>query len=177
MKLYIVRHGQTDGNIMRTMDGIKDIPLNDTGREQAKVARDLLKDTKFDLIICSTLKRAKQTMEIINVNNMPVVYDKRVIERNCGEFTGLTFDDFDRDYYWNYHNKTTYETAESIDQIFGRVYEFLDEIKEKYKDKTILLVTHDGVCKIINCYVNGVPEDGNLQTLGIKNCEVKFYEI
>lgn len=52
MKLYITRHGQTDGNMYKIMDGIRDIDLNETGKEQAKITRDNLKDICFDLVIC-----------------------------------------------------------------------------------------------------------------------------
>ena len=177
MNLYIVRHGQTDGNVYKIMDGIRDIDLNETGIEQAKLTRDEIKDVKFDLVICSPLSRTKHTMKIINVNNIPVVFDDRIKERDCGEFTGKGFDSLDRDLYWNYYDETKYESAESIPAFFGRVFSFLEEIKEKYKDKTILLVTHEGVTKAMNCYFNGVPEDGNLQGLGLKNCEVKKYTL
>jgi len=177
MNLYVTRHGQTDGNLYRIMDGIRDIDLNEEGIKQANTTQKLLKDVKFDLIICSPLTRTKHTMEIININKAPVVYDARIIERDCGEFTGKGFDSLDRDWYWNYNNKTIYEKAESMDTLFKRVYEFLDDIKEKHKDKTILLVTHSGVTKVINCYFNGIPEDGNLQILGLKNCEVKMYDL
>lgn len=177
MNLYVTRHGQTDGNLYRIMDGIKDIDINEEGIKQANITKELLKDVQFDLVICSPLIRTKHTMEIININKAPVIYDKRIIERDCGEFLGMSWDSFDRDWYWNYNNKTIYEKAESVDTLFKRVYEFLDDIKEKYKDKTILLVTHSGVTKVINCYFYGVPEDGNLQVLGLKNCEVKMYEL
>lgn len=177
MNLYVTRHGQTDGNLYRIMDGIKDIDINEEGIKQANITKELLKDVQFDLVICSPLIRTKHTMEIININNAPVIYDDRIIERDCGEFLGMSWDSFDRDWYWNYNNKTIYEKAESIDTLFKRVYEFLDDIKEKYNDKTILLVTHSGVTKVINCYFNGVPEDGNLQVIGLKNCEVKMYEL
>ncbi len=177
MKLYIVRHGQTDGNVNKIMDGIRDIDLNNNGIEQAQVTRDSLKGIEFDLIICSPLTRTKHTMEIININNNPVVFDERVMERDCGEFTGKGFDSLDRDLYWNYNDTTIYEKAESIEHLFNRVYKFLDEIKENYRDKTILLVTHEGITKVISCYFNGIPKDGNLQTLGLKNCEVKIYDL
>ncbi len=116
-------------------------------------------------------------MEIINVNKYPVIYDKRIIERDCGEFTGKGFDSLDRDLYWNYNDPNIYQKAESMTALFKRVYEFLDEVKVKYNDKIILLVTHSGVSKVINCYFNGIPEDGNLQVLGLKNCEVKIYDL
>lgn len=176
MVLYITRHGQTDGNVNKIMDGIRDIDLNEVGIEQAKLTRDELKDIKFDQIISSPLTRTKHTMEIINVNNYPVIYDERIKERDCGEFTGLSFDSLDRDLYWNYNDKTKYEKAESLEHLFNKVYNFLDEIKEIYKDKTILLVTHEGITKVINCYFNGIPKDGNLQNLGLKNCEIKIYD-
>ena len=72
MNLYIVRHGQTDGNVYKIMDGIRDIDLNEKGIEQAELTRDEIKDVNFDLVICSPLSRTKHTMEIININNIPV---------------------------------------------------------------------------------------------------------
>ena len=127
MELYITRHGQTNGNVERIMDGCKrNIPLNKMGKSQAETTRDLLKDTKFDLIICSPLLRTKQTMEIINIYNAPVIYESRVIERDCGEFTGKSFDSLDRDLYWNYNDTTKYKEAENIKDFFKRIYDYLD---------------------------------------------------
>ena len=108
------------------MDGSKrDIPLNEKGISQAEITRELLKDIKFDLIICSPLIRTKQTMEIINVHNAPVIYEQRVIERDCGEFTGKSFDSLDRDLYWNYNDTTKYKEAETIKDFFKRIYDYL----------------------------------------------------
>lgn len=177
MKLIVVRHGQTDGNVNKIMDGIRDIDLNSVGIKQAEGVQEKLKNINFDLVICSPLTRTRHTMEIININKAPVIFDERVKERDCGEFTGKPFTALDRDLYWNYNDKTKYESAESLTKMFERVYLFLDEIKVKYKNKTILLVTHEGVTKLINCYFNGIPSDGNLQTLGLKNCEIKEYVI
>ena len=56
------------------------------------------------------------------------------------------------------------------------MYDFLDDIKEKYKEKTILIVTHIGVTKVMQCYFEGVPENGCLNEIGLNNCEVKIYE-
>ena len=64
MNLYVTRHGQTDGNLYRIMDGIRDIDLNQEGIKQANTTKELLKDVKFDLVICSPLARTKHTMEI-----------------------------------------------------------------------------------------------------------------
>ena len=88
-----------------------------------------------------------------------------------------SFDSLDRDLYWNYKDTTVYEKAESMQELFKRVYEFLDDIKEKYKDKTVLVVTHSGISKVVECYFNGIPEDGNLEVLSLKNCEVRKYDL
>lgn len=178
MELYVVRHGQTNGNIEKVLDGCKrDIPLNDTGLMQANSAKDTLKDVKFDIIICSPLIRTKQTMDIINVNNIPVIYESKVIERDCGEFTGKSYDSIDWDLYWNYNDETQYLEAEKIKDFFKRIYDYLDYIKELYSDKTVLMVTHGGVSKAINCYFNGIPADGDLQDVGLGNCEIAKYTI
>lgn len=83
MNLYIVRHGQTDSNVYKIMDGVRDSDLNETGIEQAKLTRDEMKNIKFYLIICSPLSRTKHTMKIINVNNYPVIFGDRIKGRDC----------------------------------------------------------------------------------------------
>lgn len=178
MELYVTRHGQTNGNVDRIMDGCRrNIPLNENGFKQAEIARDELKDIKFDLIICSPLIRTRQTMETINIHNAPVIFEERIIERDCGEFTGNSFDSLDRDLYWNYLDETKYKEAENIKDFFKRIYDYLDYIKIKYADKRVLLVTHGGVTKAITCYFNGIPEDGNLRHIGLDNCEVKKFTL
>ena len=61
--------------------------------------------------------------------------------------------------------------------VYKRVKECLDEVKEKYKDKTILLVTHGGTLRAIYWYFNGIPEDGNVGYDMHSNCEIKEYEL
>ena len=85
MKLYVIRRGQTDWNVAGKCQGRTDIELNSTGIEQAKKAKTQLKDYKIDLIICSPLKRARKTAEIINeAIDCKIISDERIIERNCG---------------------------------------------------------------------------------------------
>ena len=88
----------------------------------------------------------------------------------------MSKDDFDFQEFWNYKKNVTYEKAENIRVFFNRIFLFLDEIKKKYKDKNILLVTHGGVSIAVNCYFNEIPESGACLPLCIKNCEVKSFQ-
>ena len=66
MKLYVMRHGQTDWNVLGKVQGITDVELNERGIEQAKQAKDKVNQYEIDLIVYSPLKRAKKTAEIVN---------------------------------------------------------------------------------------------------------------
>lgn len=70
MKILVVRHGLTDWNVERRIQGRTDVPLNQEGIKQAYVAKEKLKEEKIDLMVSSPLKRAKQTAEIINSEKM-----------------------------------------------------------------------------------------------------------
>lgn len=175
--LYVTRHGETDWNLYGKVQGKADILLNTKGIEQAKETMEKLKEENIDFIICSPLKRARQTGEIINAEkNIPIIFDERISERDFGEMEGMSKDDFDFQAFWNYEKNVTYEKAENIRVFFNRIFLFLDEIKKKYKDKNILFVTHGGVSIAINCYFNGIPESGACLPLCIKNCEVKSFQ-
>ena len=137
MKIYVTRHGQTDWNVQGKTQGRADIELNEVGIKQAKQTKEELKNIDIDLIICSPLKRAKKTAEIINEGrNIPIIFDDQIIERNFGEFEGekIKFDEF-----WDYNAHPRYQRAETIQEIISRISNFLDKIKEEYKDKNVAM--------------------------------------
>ena len=84
--IYIVRHGQTDYNVIGRYGGRIDVPLNEEGIKQAHELKEMLKNIKFDLVFSSPLKRAIKTAEIISDNE--IILDKRIIERDNGELEG-----------------------------------------------------------------------------------------
>lgn len=53
----------------------------------------------------------------------------------------------------------------------------MDEIKEKYKNKNILIVAHAGISVAVECYFNGIPKDDKLVEIRLKNCEYRKYEM
>lgn len=88
---YFLRHGQTDWNKEERMQGRTDIPLNETGREQARAARDTLAGHSIDLLCASPLKRAYETAQIVNEHrHLPIITHDSLIERHYGSHEGTT---------------------------------------------------------------------------------------
>lgn len=178
MNLFVVRHGQTEWNVLKRMQGSADIPLNDRGIEQAHLTKENLKDNNIDFIFCSPLIRAKQTAKIIAIDkNLDVVYDERLRERDYGEFEGTSKSSFDYNEFWAYNKNLTYTKAENVQDFFDRIYKLLDELKTKYPGKNILIVTHAGVVKAIECYANGMMNDEEIGPFLPDNCSVTKYII
>ena len=91
MKLYLIRHGETDWNKEFKIQGSSDIELNEYGRELALITREGLRHIPFDIAYTSPLKRAKETAEIIlGGRNIPLYEDERVQEACFGSFEGAT---------------------------------------------------------------------------------------
>lgn len=163
--------------LRKKYNGKLDEDINEIGIEQAQKVKKIIRNLDIDSIICSPLLRARHTCDIINVNNVPVIYDTRIEERDCGIYTGKEIGEFYNTDFWNYYSEAKVEGLETIEDLFKRVNGFLDEIKEKYKGKNILLVTHGGVARAVYFYFNEIPKDGMIKDYGTKNCEVAEYEI
>lgn len=177
MSIYVVRHGQTDWNVQNILQGCTNIPLNETGLKQAHELKNNIKNIKIDLLISSPLNRTLSTAKIINVNNLPIITDVRLLERGFGELEGIKGTDYDIHSFWDYERNLHYKNAECIQDFFKRVYSFLNDLEKNYPDKNVLLVTHNGVAIAIDCYFNGFPKDNNLLKLGIQTCSFKEYSI
>ncbi|MBR4762078.1 MAG: histidine phosphatase family protein [Clostridia bacterium] len=174
MKVFIVRHGQIPSNVLRKYPAV-DEELTDIGREQAVELREKIKDMNFDLIICSPLKRAKQTAEIINANRYTIVYDYRIKEQDYGDLTGKNGYYVSREKRWDYYYNGKFGTSERIRPFFNRVFDFLNDLKTKDYNN-VLIVAHSGVAKAFNAYFEGINE-GKFSDVKIENCEIKQYEL
>lgn len=182
MNLYVVRHGQTDYNIKHVFQGHIDIPLNSNGIKQAEETANQFKNIDIDLLIVSPLTRAIQTANYINkVTNTKIIIDNRLIERSFGDMEGHeNRDDWNIEMMLDYDKNYTNENIEPIQDLFKRIYEFLDDIINKYRNKNIILVCHGAVSQPIECYFNGMPEIRDFEhfePLTLKNGEIKKYVI
>ena len=175
MKVYLVRHGQCESNVIGRYNYVNE-DINEKGNKQAEDLREKIKDIGYDIVISSPLVRAFHTAEIINANNKEIIIDERLVERKHGSLEGKSVDVTDREEYWNYYTNVKYDTEERIPALCNRVKEFLDELKTK-NYKRVLIVAHSVVSKAFYIYFNGLPEDGKMLNLGLKNTEVKEYEL
>lgn len=175
MKVYIVRHGQIPNNALKRHTH-PDEDLTELGIKQAEELKEKIKDINFDIIYVSPYLRARHTANIINTNNIKMIIDERLSERSCGNLSGQPLEENEeRIDYWNYFSIKEHGTAENIKPFFERVYDFLDELKTKDYEK-VLVVAHSGVSKAFNGYFEGIG-DGLFLHRGLKNCEIKEYEL
>ncbi|MEG2620914.1 MAG: histidine phosphatase family protein [Bacilli bacterium] len=174
MKIYVVRHGQTNSNFLRVYNDEKD-ELTELGISQANELKDKIKNINFDIIFCSPLIRTKQTVNIISTNNENIVFDERLKERECGDCSLKPLSIVDRKEYWNYYSLDNFGDCENINHFIKRVHNFLNELKSK-EYKKVLIVTHKGVSRAINTYFEGMG-NGMMFERGLKNCELKEYDL
>lgn len=169
--IYFIRHGQTDWNVAELMQGQTDVPLNDTGRSQAQQMAKTLKGVTFDKVFCSPLTRAVETCKAV-VDESQITLDSRLAERCFGEFEGESIYVMRSRQFWNTNGYQTFERAESLQQFIDRVYDFLDEITQKYAGQNVLLVAHGGVGMVVQSYFLGKPADGDYLHYLVANCQV-----
>ena len=177
MKLYVVRHGETIWNVENRVQGITDIPLTDKGRLDATLQKDFVKSLDIDVVISSPLDRAIETAKILTDNKLPINTDDRIKERDWGLNEGADIDSVDRIDCWDVILNTRVQNIESIQDFMYRVSSFLEDIKVRYKDKKVLLVTHSAVIRVIHYLLGTIPEDGDLSKINIPNLRIMEYDL
>lgn len=177
MKIWIARHGQTDLNHAKRMQGRTDAPLNKKGIEQAKQSRQNIGDVHFDAVYASPLQRAQLTGSIIgNVDIKDIIVDERLIETNFGKYEKCK-------YYLMGPSMTGYwmfpklfpvpATVESIDSMKRRAASFLSELETKDYEN-VLVACHGGIMRALCGYLDEAPD--GLHWERAKNCEIRVYE-
>ena len=182
MKIYFVRHGETNWNKERRIQGQADIPLNEFGRHLARETAEGLRDVPFDVCFTSPLGRAEETAEIIlRGRKVPIIEDDRILEMNFGVLEGkccsregwevpdsfqLFFDD-------PVHYQAP-EGGEDFQMVRKRTGEFLEWLfaAEQYQDSIVLVTTHGAALAGL---LNNLKKKSLAEYWGIgvhKNCGV-----
>ncbi len=177
MKLIFVRHGQTEWNAKRLLQGSTDIPLNAAGFAQAESLRQTLADTVIDCAVTSPLLRARQTADVICGNRkIPITADPRIAERNFGCFEGVFFDRERFNQWWIPGFNETTDGIEPLDTFCARVNSLLDYLAEQFADKTVLLVSHGGVSIAVQRYFCGAPKTPADIANFLPNCSPSIFK-
>lgn len=174
MKLYVLRHGETDANKNRIVQSYTDYYLNKDGVNDALRVKKELENISFDKIFSSPLKRAKQTAEII-CENSNILYDDLLVERNFGDLENKKMPEGEElKKLWNFsYNENNVET---VYEILDRSKEFLNKIK-KENVNNILVVSHGAFLQALHFNIVGYDKNTNLSDYKISNCEIKVYDI
>ncbi len=171
--ILLVRHGETDWNRDGRVQGHTDVPLNDTGRDQARALAESLADDPVDAVYASDLVRARDTASGVADNRgLPVVQLPELREKNFGTWEGLTREQIltrfpaARPGHWG--------DGETRDEMSRRVLDALSRIAASHEGETVVVVTHGGPLRavqrqlgraddepIVNCHVLRVTVDGD----------------
>lgn len=175
MKIYLTRHGQTDFNKRDIVLGSTDIELNETGLSQAEELAEKVSGLDVDIIIASPMLRAMKTAQFVaEKNGLEIITDNRLREWNYGEYEGKTrFTDGFAENKKNFGVKMG-KTGESLLQLAQRVYSALDDIIKNYSEKNVLIVSHGGVCRVIETYFHDMTT-AEFENWFMDNCQIIEY--
>jgi len=184
--LYIVRHGETEWNVKKIIQGHEDIPLNKKGETQAIELAKKLRHIKFDAVFSSDLIRAKRTAEIITLEKKLAVQTTKMLkERYFGKYQGKSFADNNEMSKLINNLKTVtgpgVREVENDQKIISRMITFLREIALIYVEKTILVVSHGGPMRTLLIYLGFATYDNftegqinNLAYIKLKSDGIDF---
>ena len=185
MNIYFVRHGETNWNKEKKIQGRSDIPLNEYGKELAYITAEAMKDISFDIVYSSPLIRAKETAMILVKNlNLQIYEDNRLLEMSFGEGEGESLPQIhankDMNLHNFIHNPGEYippKGGESFEELYARCKSFIEEIilPAEKNNNNILIVGHGALIRGMIHYINNRPSK-DFWTVTHKNCSVTICE-
>ncbi|HVD31823.1 MAG TPA: histidine phosphatase family protein [Methylomirabilota bacterium] len=154
---YFVRHGESEGNAARVFTGQTDSPLTARGREQAAAVAEELAQVKFDRIVSSDLSRTRDTADVIAKRlGKPVEIVPELREIDVGDRTGKSFDETRGLPNWNDDGFVAWPGGETLDRVLARTLGAIDRLTRESPGKTILIVGHGGVNRILLSHFLGI---------------------
>jgi len=154
VKITNFAHGADTDENKKISSGWSDVELSELGVEQSKKLRDLVKDTKFDAVFCSDLKRAVDTAKLAFEGVAPIIEDERLRECNYGKFNGhpssVVEPMCEKECIYN-----KFSEGESYEDVKLRIADFLEFLSKKYEGKRVAIVSHKAPQLAIEVLVNG----------------------
>lgn len=185
-RLFLVRHGQSNGNAEGRFGGHSPTPLSDLGEQQAELTAKTLVKERITAIFSSDLFRAVQTAEpLAKLTNLPIIASPAFRERKVGVLEGLTFDEskaaHPKDYYAlvnrNIHHVIT--DGESYRQLLRRATKELHTILRTHQGENVVIFSHTGAICYLTLYLIGAINRQTKTTpwLVTSNCGINRFEI
>jgi len=185
VRLLLVRHGESVWNEEKRVQGQKDIPLSEQGREQANLLGKRLKGTEIVASFSSPLKRAFETAELIlkaSENFVPIVTLPELMERSFGDWEGWEIDELKLHYaeefarWMKSHYIPPPPNGESIEALLERVEKGLKKILVQVQNGSVLVVGHGGSIKALICNLFQLPPK-SFASLKVDNGSLTIVEI
>lgn len=152
-----MRHGESEGNAARIFTGHLDSPLTEAGRQQAEAAAEALASVTVDRVVSSDLSRARDTAQAIAARHgLAVEAYPELREIDLGEMAGRSFVDAQAHPYWNEDGFVEWPGGESLDAVFDRAFSVIRRIVTSSPGKTIVVVGHGGVTRILVSHFLGL---------------------
>ncbi|MBS1112210.1 MAG: Phosphoglycerate mutase [Nitrospirae bacterium] len=164
-KIYLIRHGETEGAETKRYKGHIDVPLSKNGIEQMKrVAGYLAGEGFLNAIYCSDLSRAGKSAEIIAEphGSKPIIMSD-LRERNFGLWEGMSFEEISKKYPDEFRswadNPLEFSPieGESTIEVRDRALKVFNEITGKHQGDNVAIVSHGGINRVILCHLLGIP--------------------
>jgi len=162
--LLLIRHGQTEWNNQGRYTGQSDIPLNDTGREQALRLAQQLREEPPDVIVSSDLRRARETADLIaEACKLPVSSEPRLREINQGVWEGMQFSEIKARYSQEFTDRladplqVAPPQGETVGQVRDRVMAALHDLLQAFPGKRVAIVAHGLVLALIKAHFEEYP--------------------
>jgi 2,3-bisphosphoglycerate-dependent phosphoglycerate mutase len=165
-ELILIRHGETDYNRQQRFQGQIDVPLNPTGHEQARRLAQALAGERFDLLISSDLRRARETAMPLQRHARALLAQPGLREQSFGVLEGLDVAGVKARHpllwvQWLRHEADyALPEGESTRQFHARVITAVRELAQAHSGKTVVVVTHGGVLDMLWRTVHGAPLHG-----------------
>ena len=177
--IYIVRHGQTEQNLKKKLQGRSDFPLTELGREQASAVGDAFRDAGivFDKVYSSPLGRAVETAELI-AGDAPIEVEEALIEMDYGPYEGTDLHNLQpevEEFFKDFTNHPAPDGMEQLSSVVARAGEFLVRLKAEAVHRDILLSTHAIAMKGLLEYLTPASNGAYWSTY-IGNCAVYVTE-
>jgi len=166
MEICIIRHGETDWNKEKRLQGRENIPLNEEGINQIKNTIEYLKKNKWDIIITSPLSRARQSAEIIaeDIGLTEIIEEENFTERDYGEASGLTEEERKKVF-----PNGIFNGVENIEELQQRMISSIKKYIKMYYGKNMIIISHGAAINSLLSYLSN-NEIGSRKTILTNAC-------